>query len=92
MKISFLIHTLRKTIEGYLSSFDSIIFDNTFLNKVFSYLIDIPICNLAKCKIKFTGHWLQYSTTPNVPTLFTQSSQAKKKKKKKIAFLFSLQP
>ena len=23
------------------------------------------------------GHWLQYSTTPNVPTLLTQKSQAK---------------
>ena len=27
-------------------------------------------------KKKFTGHWLRYSTTPNVPTLFIQSSQA----------------
>ena len=32
---------------------------------------------LGRCKIKFTGHWLRYSTTLNVPTLFTQSSQAK---------------
>ena len=26
--------------------------------------------------MNFTGHWLRYSTTPNVPTLPTQSSQA----------------
>ena len=29
-------------------------------------------------KQKFTGHWLRYNTTPNVLTLSTQSSQAKK--------------
>ena len=27
-------------------------------------------------KIEFTGHWLRYSTTPYVATLFTESSQA----------------
>ena len=37
----------------------------------------------AECKIKFTGHWLRCSTTPNVPTLFIQSSQAKK-----LVFIF----
>ena len=68
---------LRKTIEGYLNSFDNITFGKIFLNKVFSYQIELPICNLAQCKIKFTGHWLRYSTTPNEQTLFTQSSQAK---------------
>ena len=26
--------------------------------------------------MKFTGHLLRHSTTPNVPTLYTQSSQA----------------
>ena len=31
--------------------------------------IEIPICNSAKCKMKFIGHWLQYSTKPNVTTL-----------------------
>ena len=36
----------------------------------------IAIDNLAKCKMKFTGHWLPYSTTRNVTTLFTESSQA----------------
>ena len=46
--------------------------------KAFSYLIELPICNLAECKIQLTSHWLRFSTTPNVPTLFTQSSQAKK--------------
>ena len=33
------------------------------------------------------GHWLRYSATPNVPTLFTQSSQAKK-----LGFIFLHQP
>ena len=70
-------YILRKTIEGYLISFDYITFEKYFLYKVFSYLIELPICNSAKRKIKFTGHWLRYITTPNVPTLFTQSSQAK---------------
>ena len=55
-------------------------------NKVSSYLIELPICNLAKCKIKFTGHRLQYSTTPNLPTLFSQSSQSKN-----LALIFLLQ-
>ena len=36
-----------------------------------------------KMQNKFTGHWLQYSTTPNVSTLFTKSSQAKH-----LAFVF----
>ena len=59
------------------------IWKKMFLNKWFSYLIELPICNSEYCKTKFTGHWSRYSTTPNVPTLFTQSSQAKK-----IALLF----
>ena len=37
--------------------------------------------------MKFTGHWLRYSTTPNVPTLLTQNSQAKN-----LALIFLLQP
>ena len=28
-------------------------------------------------QIEIQGHWLRYSTTPNVPTLSAQSSQAK---------------
>ena len=36
---------------------------------------------------KLTGHWFRYSTKPNVPTLFTQSSQAKN-----LVFIFLLQP
>ena len=41
------------------------------------YLIELlPLCNSAKCKMKFTGQWLRYSTTPNVPALSTQSLQA----------------
>ena len=31
----------------------------------------------TKMQIEIHGHWLRYSTTPNVPTLSTQSSQAK---------------
>ena len=38
--------------------------------------MELPLCNAVKCKMKFTGHWFRYSTTPNVPTLSTQSSQA----------------
>ena len=44
-----------------------------FRTKVFLYLIELPICNSAKCKMKFTGHWLRYSTTPDVTTFFTES-------------------
>ena len=48
-----------------------------YSNNLFLSLIELSLCNSPKCKLKFTGHWLRYSTTPNVPTLFTQSSQAK---------------
>ena len=48
-----------------------------FSNKLFLSLVELSLCNSQKCKLKFTGHWLWYSTTPNVPTLTTQSSQAK---------------
>ena len=54
-----------------------------FPNKVILYLIELPICHSVKCKMKFTGHWLRYSTTPNVPTLFTPSSHANN-----LAFIF----
>ena len=40
-------------------------------------MIELLLCNSPKCKLKFMGHWLRYSTTPNVPTRSTQSSQAK---------------
>ena len=43
---------------------------------MFLYLVVLPISNSATCKMKFTGHWLRYSTTPNVTTIFTESSQA----------------
>ena len=39
-------------------------------------LIELSLCNSPKCKVKFTGHWLRYRTTPNVLNLSTQSSQA----------------
>ena len=38
---------------------------------IYLYLIELPIS-----KINFTGHWLRYSTTPNVTNIFTESSQA----------------
>ena len=28
-----------------------------FPKKVIMYLIELPICISAECKIKFTGHW-----------------------------------
>ena len=40
------------------------------------YLIEVPLCNSAKCKMKFAGHWLRYSIKANVSTLSTQSLQA----------------
>ena len=48
-----------------------------FSNKVSLYLIELSLCNSPNCKMKFTGHWVLYSTTPNVLTLSTQSSQAR---------------
>ena len=55
-------------------------------NKSILYLIELPICNSAKCKIQFKGHWLLYSTTPNATTLFTDKTQAIK-----FTFIFLLQ-
>ena len=40
------------------------------------YLIELPMGNSAKCEMKFMGHWLRYSTTQNVTTIFNESSQA----------------
>ena len=47
-----------------------------FANKVSLYLIELSLCNSPNCNMKITGHWSRYSTTPNVQTLSTQSSQA----------------
>ena len=47
-----------------------------FPNKAFLFLIELPICNSAKCKLKFMGQWLRYNTTPNVTTYFNKNSQA----------------
>ena len=66
---------LRKIIKGYENSFDFTTFEKMISTKVFLYLIEQPICNSAKCKMKFTGHLLRYSTAPLVTTLFTESSQ-----------------
>ena len=52
-------------------------------NRELLYLIELPICKSTTCKVKFTGHWLRYSTKPNVSTPFTESSQAIK-----FAFIF----
>ena len=66
----------QKNNEGYLNSFDFITFEK-IISKQSIFVFDRkPICNSAKCKMKFTGHWLQYTTTSNVTTLFTESSQA----------------
>ena len=43
--------------------------------------------NMQFSKTKLTRHWLRHSTAPNVPALFTQSSQAKN-----LVFIFLLQP
>ena len=53
------------------------IWEYYFQTNYFRTLIDLSLYNSPKCKLKFTGHWLRYSTTPNVPTLSTQSSQVK---------------
>ena len=55
----------------------------TYPNRELLYLMELPICKSATCKVKFTGHWLRYSTTPNVSTTFTESTQAIK-----FAFIF----
>ena len=47
-----------------------------FQNKAFLFFIERPICNSAKCKLKFMGQWLRYNTMPNVTTLFNKNSQA----------------
>ena len=41
-----------KQLKDILNSFDNIIIDKIILSKVFSYLIELPICNLVKYKIK----------------------------------------
>ena len=66
---------LRKTIEGYQNSFDFITFEK-IISKKGCFVSELPMCNSAKCKMKFTGQWLRYSTTPNVTTLFNESAQA----------------
>ena len=54
-----------------LDSTDSVNFTH-FKRTVNQYCV----VQLSKCNLKFTGHWLRYSITPNVPTLTTQSPKA----------------
>ena len=77
-------YTLRKIIEGYLISFDFITFAKV-ISKESIFVFDrlLPICDSVNSKMKFTGHWLQYSTMPNVATLIIKSLQA-------IKFVFIL--
>ena len=50
---AFLKYTQKtKTNEGYLNSFP---IEKKNPNKVNLYLIQLPICNSAKCKMKFKG-------------------------------------
>ena len=63
-------------MEGYQNSFDFILFEKIIYKQSTFILIEIPKGNSAKYKMKFMGHWLRYSTTPNVTTLYTESSQA----------------
>ena len=61
---------LRKIYEGYQISFDSITFERKKNpNKVFLFLIELPIFNSAKCKMKLTGSlvMIQYHTKCNNP-------------------------
>ena len=50
-------------------------------NKIYGSLVTIQYHTKHTNPLypKFTGHWLRYSTTPNMLTLFTQSSHTKKK-------------
>ena len=66
-----------KDIKNYFNfiTFEKIISKQS--NFVSDRNTNVPICNITKIKVKFTGPWLPCSTTPNVPTLLTQSPQAK---------------
>ena len=86
IRLYFIPHILRKTIEIKELKFFWLynIWENNFLTKYFCIGLPITICNSAQCKIKFTGQW--YSTTTNVPNIFTDSSKAIK-----FAYIFLLQ-
>ena len=62
-------YTLRKTIEGYIDSFDFITFEKIISNQ--SIFVSDKTTNM-----QFTDHWLRYSTMPNETTLFTEKPQA----------------
>ena len=72
------VYSQKQLIEGYQNSFVFITFGNIiFKQSIFVNDRTITVCNSPKYKLNFKGHWLGYSTTPNVPSLSTQSSQAK---------------
>ena len=66
-----------KQLKVIKNSFDFTTFGNIIFKQIILSLIELSLCNSPKCKLKFKVHWLRYSTTPNVPTFSTQSSQAK---------------
>ena len=51
------------------------------------HLIVLSICNCMKREIKFTLHWLQYSTGPNVLTLHSKKNHKQLKVKLNPLFL-----
>ena len=70
---------LRKTIEGYQNYFDYITVEKIIsIQGIFVSDRTTNKLQFSRMQNKTYGHWLRYSTIPNVPTLFTQSSQANK--------------
>ena len=66
---------LRKIVEGYQNYIVFCAFKKIYTNEKWMYLIVLVIWNYCEYQIKFTLHWLQYSTSPNVLTLYIKSSQ-----------------
>ena len=66
-----------KQLKDIKNSFDLITFGNIIFKQIIFVIDRIITMQFTKMQLKFTGHWLRYSTTPNVPTLSTQNSQAK---------------
>ena len=57
-----------------LKFFDFITFEKIITNQ--SIFVSDKTTNMQFRKMQLTGHWLRYSTSPNVTTLFTEKSQA----------------
>ena len=70
----FLIEKISFSLKLFSGHFYGQIFIKTVRGPF--YRIELPLWTLAKCKIRFTGHWLRYSITPKIPTPSTQCSQA----------------